>query len=291
MDPGILRVTSADGVGLVVHDLGGGGRPLLLSHATGFHGCVLAPLAGELAGEFHCWSLDYRGHGDSDDPSTDIGDWSRFGDDAVAVADALELEGALGFGHSMGGAALLMAELARPGTFAGLVLFEPIAFPRDPDRAVDGPTPMVEAARRRRTVFADRDEAFVNYAGKPPLDLLTPAALRAYVDHGFVDRPDGTVELKCDPEHEARIFEGGAEQDLFDRLGGVACPVLVLTGRFEGNPPGELGPVVADALPNGQALTLPQLSHFGPMEDPAAVAAEIRAFAGARPAGAGPPTP
>jgi pimeloyl-ACP methyl ester carboxylesterase len=271
-------VTSADGVGLALHDLGGEGPPILLSHATGFHGCVLAPLAAELATDFHCWSLDYRGHGDSDVPPTDIGDWGRFGDDAVAVAEVLDLHGALGFGHSMGGAALLMAELARPGTFAGLVLFEPIAFPRNPDRP-EGPTPMVEAARRRRTVFADRDEAFANYAGKPPLNLLTPAALRAYVDHGFVDRPDGTVELKCDPEHEARIFEGGATQDLFDRLGGVQCPVLVLTGRHEDNPPGELGPVVAGALPQGQVVTLDQLSHFGPMEDPAAVAAQIQAFA------------
>src|SRR5262245_30947919 len=106
MSPRTLRVTSADGVGLVVHDLGREGRPLLLSHATGFHGCVLDPLAAELAPEFHCWSLDYRGHGDSDDPPTDIGDWTRFGDDAVAVAEALDLDDALGFGHSMGGAAL-----------------------------------------------------------------------------------------------------------------------------------------------------------------------------------------
>jgi pimeloyl-ACP methyl ester carboxylesterase len=271
-------VTSADGVGLALHDLGGEGPLLLLSHATGFHGCVLAPLAVELGREFHCWSLDYRGHGDSEDPPSDIGEWARFGDDAVAVAEALDLHGALGFGHSMGGAALLMAELSRPGTFAGLVLFEPIAFPRRAERT-EGPTPMIEAARRRRTVFADRDEAFANYAGKPPLDLLTAAALRAYVDHGFVDRPDGTVELKCDPEHEARIFEGGATQDLYDRLGGVACPVLVLTGRLDDNPPGELGPVVADALLRGQVVTLSQLSHFGPMEDPATVAEEIHAFA------------
>ena len=33
-------------------------------------------------------------------------------------------------------------------------------------------------------------------------------------------------------------------------------------------------------FPTGRSVTLPQLSHFGPMEDPAAVAAEIRAFAG-----------
>jgi pimeloyl-ACP methyl ester carboxylesterase len=282
MAPSTVRVTSADGVGLALHDLsrvdlGREGRPLLLSHATGFHGYVFGPLADELASDFHCWSLDYRGHGDSDDPPTDIGDWRRFGDDAVAAAEALELDGALGFGHSMGGAALLMAELARPGTFAGLVLFEPIAFPPDPDRT-EGPTEMIDVARRRRTVFADREEAFGNYAGKPPLNLLTPAALHAYVDHGFVDRPDGTVELKCDPEHEARIFEGGAVQDLYLRLGGVGCPVLVLTGAPEGNPPGELGPVVAGALPQGRVVTLPQLSHFGPMQDPAAVATEIREF-------------
>ena len=280
MDPGILRVTSADGVGLVVHDLGGEGRPLLLSHATGFHGCVLAPLAGELAAEFHCWSLDYRGHGDSDDPPTDIGDWSRFGDDAVAVAEALDLEGALGFGHSMGGAALLMAELARPGTFAGLVLFEPIAFPatRIGRRTARRPWSKRHGAGARCSPTGTRRST------------TTPASPRSTSSHRRRCRPTSTMasstartarsSCKCDPEHEARIFEGGAEQDLFDRLGGVECPVLVLTGSFEGNPPGELGPVVAGALPHGQVVTLPQLSHFGPMEDPAAVAAEIRAFAG-----------
>ena len=144
---------------------------------------------------------------------------------------------------------------------------------------------MVEAARRRRTVFADRDEAFDNYAGKPP--LRPPHTRRRCGPTSTTASSTARTapsSCKCDPEHEARIFEGGAEQDLFDRLGGVGCPVLVLTGRFEGNPPGELGPVVAGALPHGQVVTLPQLSHFGPMEDPAAVAAEIRAFAGA-PAG------
>ena len=91
-----------------------------------------------------------------------------------------------GVGHSMGGTALVMAELARPGTFRGLVLFEPILFPPDVNRP-EGPSPMIEAARRRRAVFASRDEAYENFAGKPPLDALTPEVLRAYVDHGFAD--------------------------------------------------------------------------------------------------------
>jgi pimeloyl-ACP methyl ester carboxylesterase len=279
-----VRIASADGVELALHDLGGsaGSPPLLLSHATGFHAFVFAPLAACLAPRFHCWGLDHRGHGESGVPTTDIGDWGRFGDDARSAADALGLVGSLGFGHSMGGTALLMAELDRPGTFAGLVLFEPIAFPHDPRTEVperEGPALMVAAARRRRAVFASRDDAYDNYAVKPPLALFAPEALRGYVEHGFVDRADGTVELTCDPEHEARIFEGGRRQDTFDRLGEIGCPVLVMAGSPEGNAPGLIAPVVAEALPLGRLTVLDDLTHFGPMQDPALVARHILAFA------------
>ena len=136
----------------------------------------------------------------------------------------------MGFGHSMGGTALLMAERERPRTFAGLIVFEPIAFPHDPARP-DGPSMMVVGARRRRAVFASRQEAYDNYAGKPPLEALTPEALRAYVDHGFLDRPDGSVELACEPEQEASIFDGGARQDAFAHLGEVPCPAITRTGQ------------------------------------------------------------
>ena len=57
-------------------------------------------------------------------------------------------------------------------------------------------------------MFGSRDEAYENFAGKPPLNVLAPDALRAYVDHGFADQPDGTVRLKCRGENEARIYEG-----------------------------------------------------------------------------------
>ena len=64
-----VLVTSPDGVRLAVHDLGGDGPPLLLSHATGFHGHVFAPLAAALSARFHCWAIDYRGHGSSERPT------------------------------------------------------------------------------------------------------------------------------------------------------------------------------------------------------------------------------
>ena len=163
----------------------------------------------------------------------------------------------MGFGHSMGGTALLMAERERPRTFAGLVVFEPIAFPHDPARA-DGPSMMVAGARRRRAVFASRQEAYDNYAGKPPLDALTPEALRAYVDHGFLDRPDGSVELACQPEQEASIFEGGARQDAFAHLGEVPCPVLVMAGTPDENPPGMVAPAIARRAGRRTAARVPR---------------------------------
>jgi len=273
-----VLVASTSGVQLALHDLGGDGPPLLFSHANGFHGCVFAPLAASLQKRFHCWAVDYRGHGDSDAWPADHLDWSVFGDDALAAVDALGLAGAIGFGHSMGGTTLLMAVLARPDAFAGLALFEPIAFPATPAEA-DRTSPIIEGARRRRAVFPSRDDAFDNYASKPPLDALTLDALRAYVDHGFVTQADGSVRLKCEPALEAAIFQAGIDDDTYARLGEITCPVLVLAGAEAGNPPGALAPLVAAALPHGRFQRLGQLGHLGPMQDPPLVGAAVLAFA------------
>jgi pimeloyl-ACP methyl ester carboxylesterase len=88
------------------------------------------------------------------------------------------------------------------------------------------------------------------------------------------------VELKCLPEVEARVFEGGFGQDTFDRLGALSCPVTVAIGA-EGVGPAGFGPPVVDALPHGRLASYPDLSHFGPMENPAVMAAALRADLGA----------
>ena len=48
-----MSVSSSDGVELAVHDLGGRGPTLLVSHATGFHGRCYLPVAAALADRFH----------------------------------------------------------------------------------------------------------------------------------------------------------------------------------------------------------------------------------------------
>src|SRR5688500_5377430 len=127
-----MRVESTQGTSIAIHDLGGEGPSLLIVHATGFCGGAYRPLAAELAAHHRVFALDARGHGESTPPDDGDVDWSGMADDVAAAAAAIGdvAPGALhAVGHSMGGAATLMAEHRRPGTFTSAYLYEPIVPP------------------------------------------------------------------------------------------------------------------------------------------------------------------
>ena len=274
----MARIRSTDGVSLAVHDLGGDGPPLLLCHATGFHGLVWRPFAATLLDTFHCWSLDFRGPGDSAAPDSEYA-WEGFADDVLAVVDGFGLadDRPYGIGHSKGGASLLLAEERRPGTFRALWLYEPVVFAGVAPAPPPGENPMAAGARRRREVFDSHDAAYENYASKPPLDVLRPDALRAYVDHGFASQEDGTVLITCRGETEARVYTMGARHHAYDGLDEVRCPVTIARGRIEPGP-ATFADAVSQRLPAGRLEVFDDLGHFGPMEDPDRLAAAARAF-------------
>ncbi len=274
----VAFVTTPDGVRVATHDLGGDGPPLVMVHAAGLHGMVFAPLARHLAGDFRCVSLDGRGHGDSVLPPGRQLDWYGLAADVLAVVDGLGLDRPYGFGHSSGGTALLMAEQARPGTFAALYCFEPVIVPADPPLGRDEDNWLAAQARRRRTTFASRDEACRHYASKRPMSDMTPEALRAYVDHGFADCDDGGVQLKCRPDAEAAVYEMATAHDAYARLADVGCPVAVSCGsETEGCTP-ERARCHVERLPRGRTEVLDQVGHLGPLERPDRVAASMLRF-------------
>jgi pimeloyl-ACP methyl ester carboxylesterase len=277
----VHRYPSTDGVEVAAYDLGGDGPPLLLAHATGFHAHVFVPLAARLSDRFHCFAFDERGHGETVSPARLDYDWYGFADDVEATLRGFGLDRPFAFGHSAGGAALLLAEAAMPGRFRALYLYEPVVMPVDPPL---GPmdNPLSEGARRRRAVFASREEAYENYASKPPFNVLAPEALRAYVDHGFADEPDGRVRLRCNPEDESAVYRMGSAHGAFGRFGDVRCPVTVACGEQTDAFTPSLVRQQATALPHGRVDVLPGLGHFGPLQAPSAVAASVvRAFAAA----------
>lgn len=275
---------TANDVRLVIHDWGGDGAPVLLAHPTGFHGRVWAEVATRLvAAGCHVWSFDFRGHGDSTVLPAGEGrySWDGFADDALAVTAHLGLAGRpdlLVAGHSKGGAALLLGEAKAPGTYARIWTYEPVVFTDDTPLDANGDFVLVNAARKRREVWNTRDEAFAAYASKPPLNVMTPGSLRAYVDYGLRDRADGTVELKCPPAVEADMYSMAPHNGVWQALPMIAAEVLVACGAVSKSIDPGRAQRIAERLPHGRLTVFDGLGHFGPEQDPDACAASIDAF-------------
>lgn len=281
-------VPSTDGVSVASYDFGGSGPLLVLCHATGFCGGMYEPIARHLTDRFHCLGLDFRGHGRSVRPEGVTMAWSGMGHDLLAVIEhTLAKRGddpatpVLAAGHSMGGASIVLAELARPGSIASAWALEPILFPTPDDVGTSEgdpvhESPLVAGARRRRPEFDSRQAAFERYASRPPFSEIDTEVLQAYVDYGFVDQPDGTVRLRCEPETEAQVFEHSLS-GAFERLGEIEFPFLVAASG-DGMPPALIASTVLEQNARFVAADYPDLTHFAPFEDPERIAADIAAW-------------
>jgi pimeloyl-ACP methyl ester carboxylesterase len=274
-----------NGLRLAVHDFRGQGSPTLLAHPTGFHGMVWSEIAQRLveAGR-RVWAFDFRGHGDSDAPSVDVEnyDWEHFASDALAVVDELGIGGRpdlVACGHSKGAAALLLGEARAPGTYPRIWAYEPIIFDAGVAQAPQNNFFLARAARKRRNEWESFEQAYTAYASKPPLDVMTPESLRAYVDYGLRDRGDGVFELKCRPDVEAQCYTMAPNHEAAAKLPHIRSDVLIVCGELSGSIDPARAGVLAERLPNGHLEVLAGLGHFGPQQDPDACTASILAFA------------
>jgi pimeloyl-ACP methyl ester carboxylesterase len=140
---------------------------------------------------------------------------------------------------------------------------------------------MAAAALRRRDMFLSHLDAEANFAAKPPMADFDPAVRRAYVEHGFAPidpaEPDGPVQLRCRPEVEAETYRMGAAHNTFELLADVRCPVVIARGAVTPGP-ALFADRIAESLPDGRLLVHEDLSHFGPLEDPARTAGDVAAF-------------
>ncbi len=284
---------STDGVRVAAHEFGGTGPLLILSHATGFCAQVWRPMVDNLTGHFRCVGIDYRGHGHTVTPAETTMAWNGMANDLLVVIDAVARDDEPVFvaGHSMGGAALVLAEQLRPGTITKAWGFEPILYdvammeklnPGDPNR-------MVDAAQRRRADFESRDAVYERYAAKPPLNMLDPRALRAYVDHGFRDLTSddpgwvecpGGVTLRCTPSREAETFGSARTAGAFEALADAAFEYRILASG-DGMPPAQMAEHAAESFDNLSLARFRDLTHFGPLEAPEVIAADVIEWFGA----------
>ncbi|KAG1696177.1 hypothetical protein DVH05_018710 [Phytophthora capsici] len=135
----------------------------------------------------------------------------------------------IGVGFSMGSGALWATEVAHPGTFNALILFEP---------AMDTKTPRTETMRsylvaltlRRPFKWSSRDAAEEYFKTSEAFAGWDAEALEAHLNGGLKDQHDGSVTLACDPRLEAALYSMEALHFSDAELGRPKCPVFLHWG-------------------------------------------------------------
>lgn len=250
---------------LAVWEHPGEDPPIVFCHCAGLCGRTWDPVIRRLALSNRILAWDARGHGDSGAPSyPGAYAWDGFSRDLLDVLDAFGLKkGVRAVGHSGGASTLAHAELTDPGRFSRIVLMDAIiATPS----WYAGAKHLGTLTRKRRQDFASAEEARERFSSKPPMDRWHPEVLDAYIAHGFSRAETGRIHLKCRGDVEAQVYESGGMVSMYDRLGEVHTPALVVTATESYMLEYVRGQ--AARLPNATLVELPDTGHFIPQERP-----------------------
>ena len=278
-------------VRLEVLDWGGNGKPLVLLAGGGDTAHVFDDFAPKLTRDFHVYGITRRGFGESGfAPLTSGSD--TFGDDVLAVLDALKLESPVLVGHSIGGQELSSIGTRHPNRAAALVYLDagyPYAFD-------NGKVPTFEEISK------------VGFPQTPPptdADLATFDGLRQYYPRvlGFT-YPEAELRQKRSATPEGRVgpmrpFPGGrtltADMKQYVQIG---TPALFLVssqnpGRWaETSTDPKIREQIAglsafterqakaieDGLPTARVVRLRGANHYVYLSHEADVLREMRAF-------------
>jgi lipase len=258
-----------NGIELAVSEWSGEPPTVFLCHATGFHARIWDQVIARLPGR-HCIAFDARGHGLSSKPEPPYG-WRNFGADIAALADALQLKGVLGVGHSLGGHSVTLGGALRPSAFSALVLLDPVIQLAEAYRG--GPWEAAAFVRKRRNQWASPQEMFDRFQNRRPFNTWDARVLRDYCDHAL--RRDGdSYVLACPPDIEVSIFEHNqaVDSNIWAEIATVETPVHVVRAGLKD--PSHLmaesltAPSLAASFRRGRDTLLTEHSHFIPMEAP-----------------------
>ncbi|GAC11017.1 alpha/beta hydrolase [Paraglaciecola chathamensis] len=265
---------------LNVYEWQGSGPPLLLVHAAGFHARVWDKVIAQL-GDRHVYAVDLRNHGLSDNSAPPYS-FQLFGDDLVALIEALDLSDITACGHSMGGHVVLQAASSLPHRFKHILLLDPVIFtPDSPDPIETDPAKSPIAARRNE--WASADEMFTRFCSLSPFSEWDPQVLRDYCEYGLLPKSEsGLFELACPPLCEAAIYQSSGNGLLLEQLSSITATVKILRvkERTKDDAPFDFRPSatfkgLVGLIPGATENYLPQHTHFIPMEDPNLVTKEI----------------
>lgn len=264
-----LRV---DGDVELAYELAGEGPPLVLIHGWTHDMRSWDLQAAPLQRHFTVLRYDRRGWGGSGghpDVTIDPVDLDR-------LMEALDLESAFVVGHSQGADVALRFALAHPNRVAALGLYgsPPPAGFSVPFTGPDAPPSHPERASIVREGGVDSLGAVLFSGplargfeeGQPGLELATAM----WADNGGRDLEDPREPSNATPP------------PVFDRMGEIEVPTLVITGDLEMPYFQMVADALAYAIPDAERVTVPGGGHAVHMQEPERVTAELVRFFGSR---------
>jgi sigma-B regulation protein RsbQ len=251
------------------------GRALLFVHGFGCDQHMWRLVAPAFAEDHRLVAFDLVGAGGSDPAAWDADRYDSlqaYADDILAVVHGLDLHDVVLVGHSVSAMSGLLATVAEPDRFAGLVLVCP-----SPRYIDDGDY---------HGGFSETD--IQDLLGSLESNYLGWSAAMAPAIMGNPDRPELGVELtasfcRMDPAVARQFARVTFLSDSRDTLPEVTVPTLVLQSRQDVIAPPEVGRYVTDAVPGARMVTLDAVGHCPHLSAPDATVAAIREFLGGDP--------
>ena len=277
------RYVQANGINLHGLTWGNPDNPLLvMTHGIGLCAMVWRPLAEDLARDYYVFSLDLRGHGDSDQPGGYT--FENMAEDLVALVQALApAQPPYGIGHSAGGMTIMIANSKAPGTMGPTVLVDTRVGPAVEVHSPEEREERMNRTRNKRSIWESREVMYDAYRNRRVFSTWTDDAVRDYIYGGTRLLDDGRAELKCPTEVEAFYYEqrhGLNPTPYLKALGGQYLLLLGNTGNYPDSAARDSEEIhyFLSEVKGAEMETLPQGSHFVAMEDPNLVLASARRY-------------
>jgi pimeloyl-ACP methyl ester carboxylesterase len=284
MEPRSRTVSGADGLSIHLLEWSREGVPLLLLHGFGNEAHVWDDFAPVLAPYYRTIAVDLRGHGDSAHDPEHRYDYQSHVRDLETITAALDIDRLVLIGHSLGGRISSLFAARHPRRMAGLVLVD--AGPELDARGVSRISTDVQ--RSVELSFASRAECENALAHAYP--AAQPAALARLARHGLRKREDGRYERKTDPAFhaargeltaaEADALEKKTARELWEALGRITCPALVVRGAASDVlDPDTAERMAEEVLPNARLAVVPRAGHSVMIDNPEGFSEAVSRFA------------
>jgi pimeloyl-ACP methyl ester carboxylesterase len=247
----------------------GSGPVLLFLHGLGDSADQFEPVGSRLPDGWRLLALDQRGHGGSWKPEEGYSpiDFAR---DAARYLEALGLEAAHLFGHSMGGRNALALAAFRPGQVRSLVLGD-IGMEEDP-KDIEATTRFFS---RLPESFSSEEEARAHWRKRKP---GYPDEMLEILMRNLEEAEDGNLRWRFSEEACIASVTAARSRPWWDMCPRVACPSLLLHAESSTELSDEVAAQVRAEVPGIRYARVPDSGHNFHMENPEFAAAEIRAF-------------